>query len=84
MEGSEEQGAEQMDIEGYQQMDMDNDNNDDEHEIETDVAKATDGHETCDSTGSERRYRRRSHTVMPPLVPDSDDGKTVIKPTSDG
>jgi hypothetical protein len=41
------------------------------------------GHETGDSItlGSGRRSRRRSHAVMPPLVPDSEDGKTVIRPT---
>jgi hypothetical protein len=73
-----------MDIEGHQQMDMDND--DDEHETENDGAEVIDGHETGDSiaSGSERRSRRRSHTVMPPLVPDSDDGKTTIRSTSDG
>jgi hypothetical protein len=52
---------------------MDKDNDDDEHE-------------TCDGTasGSGRRSRRRSHIIMPPLVPDSEDGKAVIRPTSDG
>jgi hypothetical protein len=29
-------------------------------------------------------YRQRSYAVMPPLVSDSEDGKTVIKPTDDG
>jgi hypothetical protein len=73
-----------MDIEGNQQMNMDND--DDEHETENDGAVVTDGHETGDSTmsGSGRRSRRRSHDVMPPLVLDSEDGKTVIRPTGDG
>jgi hypothetical protein len=73
-----------MDIEGHQQMDMDND--DDEHETENDGAEVTDGHETGDSiaSGSGRRSMRRSHTVMPPLVPNSDDGKTMIRATSDG
>jgi hypothetical protein len=28
--------------------------------------------------------RRKSHAIMPPLVPDSEDGKIVIKPTGDG
>jgi hypothetical protein len=81
MVGSEQSGAEQMDIEG-----IDMDNNDGEHETETDGAEATDGHETGDSIAldSGRRSRRRSHNVMPPLVPDSEDGKTVTKPTSDG
>jgi hypothetical protein len=43
-------------------------------------------HETGDGTasGSGRRSRRRSHIVMPPLVPDSEDGKVVIRPTGDG
>jgi hypothetical protein len=73
-----------MDIEGNQQMDMDND--DDEHEAENDGAEATDEHETSDSTasGCGRRSRRRSHTIMPPLVLDNEDGKTVIRPTGDG
>jgi hypothetical protein len=64
-------------------MDMDNDNDDGEHETETDGAEVTDGHETGDLTasGSWCNSRRRSHTVMPPLVLDSKDGKTVIKPT---
>jgi hypothetical protein len=46
------------------------DNDDGEHEIENDGAKATDGHETGDETtsGSGRKSRRRSHTVMPPLL----------------
>jgi hypothetical protein len=84
MEEHEQQGGEQMDIEGNQQMDMDNDNG--EHETETDRADSTDGHETGDGTVpcSRRRSRRRSHAVMPPLVSDSEDGKTVIRPTSDG
>jgi hypothetical protein len=66
-----------MDMEGNQQMDMDNDN-----EHETDDA---DGHETGDSTASSsgRRARRKSHTIMPPVVLDSEDGKIVIKPTGD-
>jgi hypothetical protein len=84
MEEPEQQGAEQMDIEGNQQMDMDNDNS--EHETEDNRAEMTDGHETSDGTtsGSGRRSRRRSHTAMPPLVLDSEDGKTVIRPTGDG
>jgi hypothetical protein len=67
-------------------MDMDNNDNDSEHEIETDGTDMTNGHETCDSTvlGSRRRCRRKSYDVMPPLVPTSEDGKIVIKPTSDG
>jgi hypothetical protein len=40
MEGSEEQGAVQMDIEGNQQMDMGNDNG--EHETKTDGVEVTD------------------------------------------
>jgi hypothetical protein len=73
-----------MDIEGNQQMDMDNDNG--EHETKTDEAEMTDRHETANGTvpGSGRRFRRRSHAVMPPLVPDSEDGKTVIRPIGDG
>jgi hypothetical protein len=73
-----------MDIEGNQQMNMDND--DDEHETENDGAVVTDGHETGDSTvsGSGCRSRRKSHDVMHPLVLDSEDGKTVIRPTGDG
>jgi hypothetical protein len=69
-----------MDMEGNQQMDMDDD---DEHE--TDGTETTDGHKTGDSTtsGSGCRARRKSHAVMPPLVSDSEDGKIVIKPTSD-
>jgi hypothetical protein len=80
------EGAKQMDIEGNHQMDMDNDNNDDEHETETDGVEVTDEHATDTSTvsGSECRSRRRSHTIMPPLVLDSEDGKIVIKPTGDG
>jgi hypothetical protein len=79
MEGPEQQGAEQMDMEGNEQTDMDDD---DEHETENNGAKATDGHETADSIalGSSRR----SHAIMPPLVLDSEDGKTVIRPTGDG
>jgi hypothetical protein len=75
MEGAEEQGGKQMEVD-----------NDDEHEIETDGVEATDGHETGDSTvsGSGHMSRRKSHTVMPPLVLDSKDGKIVIKPTGDG
>jgi hypothetical protein len=65
-------------------MDMDNDNEDGEHEAETDGAKVTDRHKTGESSGSGHRYRRRSHVVMPPLVSDSEDGKTVIKLTGDG
>jgi hypothetical protein len=86
MEGAELQGTEQMDIEENQQMDMDNNDNDSEHETETDGAEMTDGHETDDSTtsGSGRKSRRKSHIVMPPLVPDSEDRKIVIKPTGDG
>jgi hypothetical protein len=84
MEEPEQQGAKQMDIEGNQQMDMDND--DGEQETETDGAGMTDIHETADGTApsSGRRSRRRSHAVMPPLVSDSEDGKAVIRPTSDG
>jgi hypothetical protein len=84
MEGSEEQGAVQMDIEGNQQMDMGNDNG--EHETKTDGAEVTDRHETSNSTasGSGRSSKRRSHAVMPPLVLDSEDGKTMIRPTGDG
>jgi hypothetical protein len=84
MEGPEQQGAKQMDIQGNQQMDMDND--DDEHETENDGVEAIDGHEIGDSTlsGSGHRSRRRSHVVMPPLVLDSEDGNTVIRPTGDG
>jgi hypothetical protein len=69
-----------MDMEGNQQMDMDGD---DEHE--TDGAGMTDGHETGNSTmvGSRRKARRKSHTIMPPLVLDSNDGKIAIKPTGD-
>jgi hypothetical protein len=83
MEGAEEQGAKQMDIEGNQHIDMDN--NDGEHEAETNGAEMTDGHETGDSIvlGSGRRSRRKTHTVMPPLVLDSEDGKIVIKPIGD-
>jgi hypothetical protein len=64
---------------------MDMDNDDVEHEIENDGAETTDRHETSDGTtsGSGHRSRRRSHIVMPPLVLDSEDGKTVI-PTGDG
>jgi hypothetical protein len=74
-----------MDIEGNQQMDMDN-NDDGEHENETDGAEMIDGHETGDSTmsGSGRTSRRKSHTIMPPLVLDSEDGKIVIIPIGDG
>jgi hypothetical protein len=45
----------------------------------------TDGHETGDSiaSGSGHRARKKSHVIMPPLIPDSEDGKIVIKPTSD-
>jgi hypothetical protein len=86
MEGAEQQGAVQMDIEGNQQMDMDNNDNDSEHETETEGAEMTDGHETTDSiaSGSGRRSRRKSHVIMPPLVLDSVDEKIVIKATSDG
>jgi hypothetical protein len=77
-------GGKEMDIEGNQQMDMDNDDN--KHAIENGGAEVTDEHETGDSTasGSGHRSRRRSHAAMPPLVSDSGDGKTVIRPTSDG
>jgi hypothetical protein len=70
--------------EGNRQMDMDND--DDEHETENNIAEVTDGHKTNDSTalGSGHRSRRRSHTIMPPVVLDSEDGKTVVRPTGDG
>jgi hypothetical protein len=73
-----------MDIEGNQRMNMDN--NDGEHETENDRAEMTDGHETDDGivSGFGHRSRRMSHTVMPPRVPDSEDGKTVIKPIGDG
>jgi hypothetical protein len=59
---------------------MDMDNNNSEHEAEKDGAEATDGHETGDSTtsGCGHRSRRRSHTVMPSLLLDREDGKTVI------
>jgi hypothetical protein len=82
-QGGEQQGAEQMDIKGNQQMDLDNCG---EHETKTDGVEATDRHETGDSTtsGFRCRYRRRSHAVMPPLVPDSEDGTNVIKPIDDG
>jgi hypothetical protein len=84
MEEPKQQGAKQMDIEGNQQMDMDND--DGKHETENDGAEVTDGHETGDGTmsGSRHRSRRRSHAVLLPLVPDCEDGKTVIRPTCDG
>jgi hypothetical protein len=62
---------------------MDCDDDDGEHIQE----EATDGGEATDeggASGSGRRSRRRSHAVMPPLVPDSEDGKTVIRPTGDG
>jgi hypothetical protein len=77
-------GCEEMDIEGNQQMDMDIDDN--KHAIENGGAEVTDEHETGDSTasGSGHRSRRRSHAAMPSLVSDSEDGKTVIIPTSDG
>jgi hypothetical protein len=80
------EGSKQMDIEGNKQMDMDNNDNDDEHKTETDGAEVTDGHGTGDSTasGSRHRSRRKSHAIMPPLVPDSEDGKIVIKLTGDG
>jgi hypothetical protein len=83
MEEAEQQGGEQMDIEGNQQMDMNND--DGEHETKNNGAETIDGHETSDriASGSRRRSRRRSHAVMPPLVLDSEDGKNVIRPTSD-
>jgi hypothetical protein len=79
-----QQRDEQMDIEGNQEIDMDNDDN--EHKTENDGAEVTDRHETSDETASSsrRRSRRRSHAVMPPLVPDSDDGNIVIRPTGDG
>jgi hypothetical protein len=62
------------------------DNGDDDHETKNDRAEVTDGHETGDSTASGfgRRCRRRSHAVMPPLDPDSEDGKTVIRSTVNG
>jgi hypothetical protein len=65
---------------------MDMDNDDSEHETENDEVEVTGGHETGDSTspGSGRRSRKRNHTVMLPLVPDSVDGKSVIKPSDDG
>jgi hypothetical protein len=61
---------------------MDMDNND---EHKTDDTEMTDGHETGDSiaSGSGHRARKKSHVVMPPLILDSEDGKIVIKPTSD-
>jgi hypothetical protein len=67
-------------------MDMDNDNDDDEHETETDGAEVTDRHETGGliASSSGHRSRRRSHVVMPPLVLDREDGKTMIKPIGDG
>jgi hypothetical protein len=78
-----QQRDEQMDIEGNQEIDMDND--DSKHKTENDGAEVTDRHETSDEIASgSRRRSRRSHAVMPPLVPDSDDGKTVIRPTGDG
>jgi hypothetical protein len=84
MEELKQQGDEQMDIEGNQQMDMGND--DGEHETDNDRVEMTDGHETNDRTvlGSGCRSRRRSHAVMPPLVLDNEDGKTVIRPIDDG
>jgi hypothetical protein len=65
---------------------MNTDNDDVEHETENDGAETTDGHETGDgiASGSGHRSRRRSHVIMPPLVSDSEDGKTVIRPTGDG
>jgi hypothetical protein len=65
---------------------MDMDNDDGKHETENDGAEATDRNKTGDRTASSsgHRSRRRSHAVMPPLVPDSEDGKTVTRPTSDG
>jgi hypothetical protein len=85
-QGGEQQGAKQMDIERNQQMDIDNNNNDGEHKTETNGAEMTDRHETGDSTtsGSRHKSRRKSHAIMSPLVPDSEDGKIVIKPTGDG
>jgi hypothetical protein len=73
-----------MAIEGNQQMGMDND--DGEHEAENDRVEATDEHETGDSTvsGCGHKSRRRSHAIMPPRVPNSEDAKTVIRPISDG
>jgi hypothetical protein len=61
-------------------MDMDNDD-----EPETDGAETTGRHKIGDSTasGSGCRASRKSHIVMPPLVPDSEDQKIVIKPTCD-
>jgi hypothetical protein len=62
------------------------DNDDGEHETENDRAEETDEHETGDGTvsSSGHKSKRRSHVVMPPLVPDSEDGKTMISRTSDG
>jgi hypothetical protein len=73
-----------LDIEGNQQMDMDND--DCEYEAENNGAETTDEHEIHDgiTLGSGCRSRGRSHAVKPPLVPDSEDGKTVIRPIGDG
>jgi hypothetical protein len=72
-----------MDIEESQEIDMDND--DREHETENDTTKVTDRHETGDGTPScsGRGSIRRSHVVMPQLVLDSDDEKTVVIPTGD-
>jgi hypothetical protein len=69
-----------MDMEGNQQMDMDGDN-----EHDTNGAEMIDEHETGDSiaSGSGCGARRKSDTIMPPLVMDSKDGKIVIKPTGD-
>jgi hypothetical protein len=79
--GGEHQGAEQMDIERNQWMVTD----DDKHETKTHGAEAIDGHKIDESIalGSWCRFRKRSHAVMPPLVPDSEE-ETMIRPTSDG
>jgi hypothetical protein len=69
-----------MDMEGNQKMDMDDN---DEHKI--DDVETTDRHETGDSiaSGSGHGARRKSHVIMPPLAPNTEDGKIVIKPTGD-
>jgi hypothetical protein len=65
---------------------MDMDNDDSKHETQIDRAEMSDRHETSDGTapGSGPWSMRRSHAVMPPLVPDGKDGKTVIRPTGEG
>jgi hypothetical protein len=80
MEGDEQQGGEQYEQQGAEQMDMDDD---DEHEIN--IVETTDRHQTSDSTASGSRHKARwkSHAVMPPLVPDSEDENILIKPTGD-